>query len=357
MPMNVYPAHGNPDGTGNVLWFKMRGDKLYAPTGPATSRGTPCADWTAMVSNDGDPTRVRLDGYELGDDLASIPVARSVWKDFEDEEAAEKWRAAIRQACRAKRVKVRTSISKPSGDPNDGRLRIVVNIWDADRVVTDAEKWRIVNALPVPPGHRTNQVESRRRRGSRSRYTLDLPVKAFMEITRREDIGADLNVALEARGGVASASYRLVPLVRPGDVVIHYDSRNEAIVGVSVATGHPESTSVFWVSRGSYARRAGEQARWLRGIRVPLGQYRQLEHPLTLTRIRAEKDALLAIRAQLQTRARGKPMSARRSLARAPGASIHSNTCSGCIRRTGGPGLPRWVIKFLRAAGLSPGVW
>jgi hypothetical protein len=30
----------------------------------------------------------------------------------------------------------------------------------------------------------------------------------FMEITRRKDIGADLNAPLAARGGVATASYR-----------------------------------------------------------------------------------------------------------------------------------------------------
>src|SRR5689334_11088052 len=59
---------------------------------------------------------------------------------------------------------------------------------------------------------------------------------AFMEITRREDIGADLKAPAAARGGVATASYALVALVHPGDVVIHYDSRQEAIIGVSVAT-------------------------------------------------------------------------------------------------------------------------
>ena len=59
----------------------------------------------------------------------------------------------------------------------------------------------------------------------------------FMEITRRDDIGANLQAPAAARGGVTTASYSLVPLVRPGDVVIHYDSRQEAIVGVSMAAG------------------------------------------------------------------------------------------------------------------------
>jgi hypothetical protein len=82
----------------------------------------------------------------------------------------------------------------------------------------------------------------------------------FMEITRRDDIGANLQAPATARGGGTTASYSLVPLVRPGDVVIHYDSRQEAIVGISVATGSAEPSPIYWVSRGSYARRAGGRA-------------------------------------------------------------------------------------------------
>jgi hypothetical protein len=131
---------------------------------------------------------------------------------------------------------------------------------------------------------------------------------AYMEITRREDIGADLKAPSAARGGVATASYALVPLVQAGDVVIHYDSRQEAIVGVSVATGPPEPAPIYWVARGSYARRAGERPRWLPGIRVPLSQYRALDTPLTLADIRAQRPGLLAIRTRIQASAGGQPI-------------------------------------------------
>jgi hypothetical protein len=115
----------------------------------------------------------------------------------------------------------------------------------------------------------------------------------WMEITRRENIGTDLEAPSEARGGVATASYVLVPLVQPGDVVVHYDSRHEAIVGVSVASSAAEPAPIYWIARGSYARRAGEQPRWLPGLRVALDQYRQLKPPITLAEIRQHKDALL----------------------------------------------------------------
>ena len=130
----------------------------------------------------------------------------------------------------------------------------------------------------------------------------------WMEITGREDIGADLKAPSTARGGVATGSYVLLPLVQPGDVVIHYDTRQEAIVGVSVVSSTAEPAPIYWVARGSYARRAGEQSRWLPGLRVALDQYRQLEPPVTLADVRQRKDALLALRQRLQARASGEPI-------------------------------------------------
>jgi hypothetical protein len=130
----------------------------------------------------------------------------------------------------------------------------------------------------------------------------------WMEITRRDDIGADLKAPSAARGGVATASYALVPLVQPGDVVVHYDSREEAIIGVSVASSAAEPAPIYWVARGSYARRAGEQPRWLAGLRVMLDHYRRLEPPVTLAEIRRHKEALLALRPRIQAGPNGQPI-------------------------------------------------
>jgi hypothetical protein len=76
----------------------------------------------------------------------------------------------------------------------------------------------------------------------------------WMEIIRREDIGADLKAPSAACSGGVTGSYVLVPAVRPDDVVIHDHSRREAIVGVSVAASSAEPAPIYWVSRGSYAR-------------------------------------------------------------------------------------------------------
>jgi hypothetical protein len=155
----------------------------------------------------------------------------------------------------------------------------------------------------------------------------------WMEITRRDDIGADLKAPAAARGGVVTASYALVPLVQPGDVVVHYDSRQEAIVGVSMAASAAEPAPIYWVSRGSYARRAGEEARWLPGLRVALDQYQQLESPVTLAEIRRHKDALLTLRQRIQAAQQmGSPSTSRGSRTRTPFARFRA-TWSRCLSK------------------------
>jgi hypothetical protein len=130
----------------------------------------------------------------------------------------------------------------------------------------------------------------------------------WMEITRREDIGADLKAPSAARSGGVTGSYVLVPAVRPDDVVIHYDSRREAIVGVSVATTSAEPAPIYWVARGSYARRAGAQPRWMPGLRVALDRFHELEPPVAMAEIRGHRDELLALRERMQDRAAGQPI-------------------------------------------------
>lgn len=228
-----------------------------------------------------------------------------VSEQFQDLQSANEWRAALRRACRVDHLMVRTFISPEQA--SDATVRVVAYAQDQERLITVEEMQRAVEALPTPPWwQRPDRVVDGHR--DSVRQAVEPRESVFMEITRREDIGADLNAPATARGGVATASYALVPLVRPGDVVVHYNSRREAIVGVSVVTASAESAPVFWVSRGSYARRAGERPGWLNGIRVPLSHYRELQSPLTLTEIRAEKDAILAMRARMQADANGQPI-------------------------------------------------
>jgi hypothetical protein len=124
--------------------------------------------------------------------------------------------------------------------------------------------------------------------------------RVYMEVTQRDDMGGDLLAPLVARGGRPTASYALVPHVRAGEVVIHYASVEESIVGVSVATSDPEPTTLYWVARGASARLAGAEPEWLAGVRVPLDHFRALDPPLSLDDLRAQERAVMGIRASLQ---------------------------------------------------------
>jgi hypothetical protein len=93
----------------------------------------------------------------------------------------------------------------------------------------------------------------------------------WIEITRREDIGADVKAPSAARSGGVTGSYVLVPVVRPDDVVIHYDSRREAIVGASVRQAlRSQRRSIGWPGEATPAARGpnhagcqGCESRWI----------------------------------------------------------------------------------------------
>lgn len=122
----------------------------------------------------------------------------------------------------------------------------------------------------------------------------------FMEITRRDDIGSDLKAPVAARGGVSTPGYALVSAVQANNLVVHYDSGAEQIVGVSRATGERYNEPIWWVARGSYARQAGAKPGWLPGLVVALADYRPLAEPLSLAVLRQRRLALFAVRDALQ---------------------------------------------------------
>ena len=124
----------------------------------------------------------------------------------------------------------------------------------------------------------------------------------WMEITRRPDIGGDLEAPVAARGGAKTAGYALVPLVRSGDIVVHYDSASEALVGASLVVGDPEPTATYWAARGTSARRARAAPSWLPGLRVPLAHYSPLVPEVPLDELRRRERRLMAVRSSLEAR-------------------------------------------------------
>jgi hypothetical protein len=91
-------------------------------------------------------------------------------------------------------------------------------------------------------------------------------------------------------------SYDLLDEVDPGDVVLHYDRTEHAILGWSVVVGTAWSDEVVWAARGTYARGRNIQPHRRPGRRVPLRGPILLPAPLALEQIRASQDRLVTIR-------------------------------------------------------------
>jgi hypothetical protein len=252
-------------------------------------------------------TRMNIDLPEVRDSIESLRSVGLFSRTFATEQEANDWRSAMRRACRTEHLRVRTFNWPERG--GDGTVRLRVYVEHLDRAPVSLEDlWGALEALPTPPGWRRENPGAQGGYRAGRRQATGQRENIFMEITRRDDIGSDLKAPSAARGGVPTPGYALVSTVRPGDKVVHYDSRREAIVGVSVACGAPESAPIYWVARGSYARRAGEKASWLPGTRVALGGYRPLAPPLVMTQIRDKKDQILSIRSRILASSNGRPI-------------------------------------------------
>src|SRR5262245_10930888 len=78
----------------------------------------------------------------------------------------------------------------------------------------------------------------------------------WMEITARENIGANLNAPQRDKNGNPYWSYSLIKEISAGDVVFHYHSDALAIVGCSRVVGQVWEDDVIWAARGVASRKA-----------------------------------------------------------------------------------------------------
>jgi len=130
--------------------------------------------------------------------------------------------------------------------------------------------------------------------------------KFWLEATDRQDIGADLRAPQLDESGKDNWRYTLFMGAKPGNIVLHYDSRTEpnGIVGWSVIAGAPRAEPITWGARGSYAREKGIKPHERAGYVIPLSGFQRLATPVTLTRIRALEPTLAAVLADLKRKYR-----------------------------------------------------
>lgn len=77
----------------------------------------------------------------------------------------------------------------------------------------------------------------------------------WLETTERDDIGVDLHAPQFNDQGVEHHAYSQINEIRPGDVVLHYDTGSSAIVGWSRASGEVFAAQTVWGSHGTSGRK------------------------------------------------------------------------------------------------------
>lgn len=130
----------------------------------------------------------------------------------------------------------------------------------------------------------------------------------YLEVSRGEDLGRQLQAPLLTSRGAGLPEYALVSEVRHGNLLIHYDSAEDQIAGVSQVSGVGFLEPIWWAPRGSYARRAGAGPSWCPGIAVPLSRYQPLSTPVTFGQLNERRNEIFDIRSRLQAEHPGKPL-------------------------------------------------
>src|SRR5215472_13950252 len=80
----------------------------------------------------------------------------------------------------------------------------------------------------------------------------------WCEVTDRRDIGADLKCPQTDEDGQPCQPYSLINAIQPGDIAFHYNTRERAFVGASLARGPVEARSITWAPHGTVGRQNHE---------------------------------------------------------------------------------------------------
>jgi len=115
--------------------------------------------------------------------------------------------------------------------------------------------------------------------------------KYWLEITDREDIGANLHAPQENQSGNRFWGYSFVCLPRKGDIIFHYNKKEKKINSYSIIADEiTYEEEIKWVARGSYSsglipyRRSG----WMRKF----SKHYILKNPIELENIRSKIDLI-----------------------------------------------------------------
>src|ERR1700694_5127716 len=133
-----------------------------------------------------------------------------------------------------------------------------------------------------------------------NRWGEDSPDERYwLEVTNRDDLGADLNAPQRDETGEPRWSDELLKDPADGDVVFHYWKRQKSIVAFSIARGVWWEGEVIWSAQGRTARARKVESRRRPGYRRTLQQFTALTPPIELARANPLREDLMRVRDEL----------------------------------------------------------
>ena len=111
----------------------------------------------------------------------------------------------------------------------------------------------------------------------------------WLEVTGRNDLGANLKAPQTNEKGEEYWSYSLINYVQGGDIVFHYQRLDQAIIACSRATGEVWEDNLMRAARGSSARNAGIEPHLRLGWYLGLEGFSLIKQPITLDQIRVNR--------------------------------------------------------------------
>ncbi len=135
-------------------------------------------------------------------------------------------------------------------------------------------------------------------------WAADPDQRFWMEITDREDLGADLFAPTTDGSGRPYWGYELITYVQAGDIVLHWHKTlagEPGIVAWSQATGAYEDTDISWQAHGTVGRARGSlrpRPAW----RMPLVNFTLLADPVLIGVARAREPELRQAQMDLEAR-------------------------------------------------------
>ncbi|WP_231639954.1 protein NO VEIN domain-containing protein [Micromonospora sp. NRRL B-16802] len=199
---------------------------------------------------------------------------------------------------------------------NRKRLRLRVEVPGYG--VTDAARLAADLAKGVPAGSATPRPSSPlpapRRAGEPGVVRLnewwrDDPAECYwLEITDRDDIGANVQALQRDGSGRENWSYALVTALRPGDIVLHWHkTKHQApgIVGYSRAVEGPFEDELVWQARGTYGQSRPANHEPQPSWRYELTGYTPLPAPVDQTAFQYAETALRQIKQKLDATYQG----------------------------------------------------